>query len=207
MSALPCVVPELVLSSNIAIVGSSGNLSSSDYGQEIDEFDDVIRFNRAPTSGFEKDVGSKTTLRVVNNHVFNNNDISKEGYTNQPKDFVRNLRNTRILYLAEDINPFANRATNTDKSNDLYLFDYETMPQIKKAFDSVGANNFTLGVATVCLLVLNKIKPVLFGIDIEPRARDHYWELRPPPSGYHDINYEQKLLVELEKQNLIEVKR
>ena len=98
MSALPCVVPELVLSSNIAIVGSSGNLSSSDYGQEIDEFDDVIRFNRAPTSGFEKDVGSKTTLRIVNNHVFNNNDISKEGYTNQPKDFVRNLRNTRILF-------------------------------------------------------------------------------------------------------------
>ena len=207
MNALPCVTPELVLSSNTAIVGSSGKLTSSNYGQEIDKFDDVIRFNRAPTSGFEKDVGSKTTLRVVNNHVFNNNDISKEGYTNQPKDFVRNLRNTRILYLAEDLSPFAKRATNTDKSNDLYLFDYSTMPHIKKEFDSAGANNFTLGVTTVCLLILNKIKPVLFGIDVEPRARDHYWELRPPPSGYHDINYEQRLLIELEKQNLIEVKR
>ena len=207
MNALSCVVPELVLSNNVAIVGSSGKLSSSNYGQEIDKFDDVVRFNRAPTSGFEKDVGSKTTLRVVNNHVFSNNDISKEGYTNQPKDFVRDLRNTRILYLAEDMDPFVNRATNTDKSNDLYLFDYDIMPQIKKAFDNVGESNLTLGVATVCLLILNKIKPVLFGIDVEPRARDHYWESRPPPSEYHNINHEQQVLFEMERQKLIEVKR
>jgi len=46
MNALPCVTPELVLSSNTAIVGSSGKLTSSNYGQEIDKFDDVIKFEK-----------------------------------------------------------------------------------------------------------------------------------------------------------------
>lgn len=35
----------------------------------IDLHDIVLRFNHAPTKGHEKDVGSKTTIRVVNSQV------------------------------------------------------------------------------------------------------------------------------------------
>ncbi|QDZ23141.1 sialyltransferase [Chloropicon primus] len=53
-----------------AIVGSSGVLLASQKGKEIDSHSAVIRFNKAPTKGFEKYVGSKTTLRLVNtNHA------------------------------------------------------------------------------------------------------------------------------------------
>lgn len=44
-----------------AIVGNSGNLKNSSHGAKIDSHDFVMRMNRAKTSGFEKDVGSKTT--------------------------------------------------------------------------------------------------------------------------------------------------
>ena len=101
------------------------------HGEKIDEFDEVIRFNRAPTYGYENKVGSKTTLRVINNHVFNNNDISSEGYTNQPKDFVRNLRDTRILYFASDLAPWNSRVANTHQSNKLFLYDYSNTESIK----------------------------------------------------------------------------
>ncbi|XP_067387718.1 CMP-N-acetylneuraminate-beta-galactosamide-alpha-2,3-sialyltransferase 1 [Emydura macquarii macquarii] len=48
-----------------AVVGNSGNLKQSQYGQDIDDHDFVFRMNRAPTAGFESDVGSKTTHHFV----------------------------------------------------------------------------------------------------------------------------------------------
>lgn len=48
-----------------AVVGNSGNLKESAYGPEIDSHDFVLRMNKAPTAGFEADVGSKTTHHLV----------------------------------------------------------------------------------------------------------------------------------------------
>ena len=49
-----------------AVVGSSGNLRRAGLGARIDAHDAVIRINAAPTSGHERDVGARTTLRVHN---------------------------------------------------------------------------------------------------------------------------------------------
>ena len=51
-----------------AVVGGSGNLLKTKYGQEIDAHSAVIRFNDAPTKGKELFVGSKTTLRLQNRY-------------------------------------------------------------------------------------------------------------------------------------------
>jgi len=51
------------------VVSSSGSLWGSKLGEDIDSNDVVIRFNDAPTSGYERDVGERTTLRIVNSQV------------------------------------------------------------------------------------------------------------------------------------------
>uniref|UniRef100_A0A4W6ECV2 Lactosylceramide alpha-2,3-sialyltransferase n=1 Tax=Lates calcarifer TaxID=8187 RepID=A0A4W6ECV2_LATCA len=47
------------------IVGNGGILANKSLGQRIDQFDVVVRLNEAPVKGFEKDVGSKTTMRIT----------------------------------------------------------------------------------------------------------------------------------------------
>ncbi|KAM3835067.1 beta-galactoside alpha-2,6-sialyltransferase 1 isoform 2-T2 [Vipera latastei] len=49
-----------------AVVSSAGSIKKSHLGAEIDSHDAVLRFNGAPTKGFQVDVGEKTTIRLVN---------------------------------------------------------------------------------------------------------------------------------------------
>ncbi|XP_070609351.1 beta-galactoside alpha-2,6-sialyltransferase 1-like [Erythrolamprus reginae] len=52
-----------------AVVSSAGAIKHSNLGAEIEKHDAVLRFNGAPTKGFEVDVGEKTTIRLVNSQL------------------------------------------------------------------------------------------------------------------------------------------
>ncbi|XP_023261581.1 lactosylceramide alpha-2,3-sialyltransferase-like isoform X2 [Seriola lalandi dorsalis] len=47
------------------VVGSGGVLHGSHLGAHIDQYDIIIRLNNAPVPGFEKDAGSRTTIRLI----------------------------------------------------------------------------------------------------------------------------------------------
>eukprot|EP00242_Pyramimonas_sp_CCMP2087_P018084 CAMPEP_0198224188 /NCGR_PEP_ID=MMETSP1445-20131203/95721_1 /TAXON_ID=36898 /ORGANISM="Pyramimonas sp., Strain CCMP2087" /LENGTH=129 /DNA_ID=CAMNT_0043903261 /DNA_START=87 /DNA_END=473 /DNA_ORIENTATION=+ len=51
-----------------AVVGNGGSLLVHKLGAAIDRHDHVIRLNAGPTSGFEAEVGMRTSFRVVNEH-------------------------------------------------------------------------------------------------------------------------------------------
>lgn len=207
MIKLPFVGPNLYLSRSVAIVGSSGTLTGTGLGRTIDSFKEVIRFNRAPTNGFENDVGSKTTLRVVNNNVFDNFDTTPFGYTNSPKNFVRDLRGQKILYIGPDIKPWEKRKTNTHESNTLHLFDYDKIGILKSFIGGTFKENMLVGTIMVTLCVMAKIRPTLLGFDLQPVPRTHYWQDRPKEwnSVHHNPPEEQKLLLKLVDKELIKV--
>ncbi|XP_065099847.1 alpha-N-acetyl-neuraminyl-2,3-beta-galactosyl-1,3-N-acetyl-galactosaminide alpha-2,6-sialyltransferase isoform X2 [Paramisgurnus dabryanus] len=80
-----------------AIVSSSGQMLGGGRGQEIDRQDCVIRMNAAPTVGYEADVGSKTSLRVVS-HTSVPHLVRKQGF------FFEKEADTRYVVWGPEIN-------------------------------------------------------------------------------------------------------
>lgn len=55
--------------SSCAVVGNSGILLNSDYGEVIDGHEVVIRLNNARIESYERKVGSKTSISFVNSNI------------------------------------------------------------------------------------------------------------------------------------------
>ena len=73
-----------------ALVTSSSHVLGSQAGEEIDRAECVIRMNDAPTLGFEADVGSRTSLRVVaHSSVFR--------VVRRPNEFLHRMDNNPVI--------------------------------------------------------------------------------------------------------------
>ena len=190
--------PLEVPSDKVAIVGGSSSLSRNNLGEEIDAHNYVVRFNRAPTKGFEGIVGSKCSLRVANNHVFDNHKEDPSVWTGQPHDFIKNLKDTTILYFGPDINPWNNYKKNTDSSCSLYRFQYENADLLKMRIGVKFGANFSVGVGVIVLFVLSGVTPTIYGFDVEEdTGRSHYWEDRPAVGPCHNPSVEKQILKDL----------
>ena len=197
----------LSIPNDIAIVGSSGRLSRTPRGPQIDAHDYVVRFNRAPIASYEELVGAKESLRVLNNHVFNNNKLDAKVWSNQPPNFVKDLRNKTLLYFASDLGVWENYKDNTHESCELYRVNYGELRKVKKALKLDLDGMFSVGVGFVCLCVVSGIVPTLYGFDTEPdSSRDHYWETRPAAGPCHNHSKEKAVLKLLEAQNKVIIK-
>ena len=211
--------PILEVDDNICIVASSVNLLDNKHGKEIDEFDDVVRFNRAPTEGFEEHVGGRTTVRIANNHVFANIPHTGWATEGQPTDFMRDQENIKVVRIGPGTNismTIARKHLHTTAIPHIGQFN-DIVHQMRYAKESWVGNNPlrsdfipSIGIAFVWMCVESNITPQLFGfgVDEPPENATHYWEKCKVAAGpCHRYSVEREMLIEMESSKKVIIHR
>ncbi|KAF1381322.1 hypothetical protein PFLUV_G00152690 [Perca fluviatilis] len=188
-----------------AVVGNSGNLRRSHYGPLIDFHDVIIRINEGQTKGFEADVGTRTTHRIM-----------------YPESSVDSLDNTTHLVLA----PF--NTVDFDWLNGALTTGFKAMPEwivrrkikankdlvmiLNPAFmkyvhdmwlENKGYYPSTGFLALVLALhICDEVSVFGYGADSDGNW-SHYWEKlmnKKLKTGAHPGDTEYRTIQELDKQ-------
>ena len=213
--------PNINISEDLAIVGSSKSILKKNFGKEIDTYQDVIRFNKSPVKNYEKFVGSKTTIRVVNNVVF-------EFYQSQDNSNQKDTGSINFLEKTKIITINSSKIIEEKKKNILInsnkyfflegkFFKFVCMFYFFYKLDIfrdlfmmlIKKKKFSVGFTTILLCIISGIKPTLFGFDVseDMSLRSHYWESPEVVklSERHDLNMEHTIINKFNFNNLIRI--
>jgi len=205
---------QLLSGKTCAVVGSSPSLLNFEYGKEIDEHDVIIRCNRAPFNGFETYVGSRTDIRIINNHLqlyF----LDKNGYINRQKPHTYSekwleippedlIHDEVILLQIPVVSPEHARKEFFNDCNEVYL---------TQKFSELYLNNILMTTGGIALNLADKFfsKITAYGFSFFRDKNDnsissevgkwsdnvHYWEkffIQKEINSCHSIENEEKYL-------------
>ncbi|NP_999950.1 ST3 beta-galactoside alpha-2,3-sialyltransferase 3b [Danio rerio] len=219
--------PELdsLICKRCIIVGNGGILSNKSLGSRIDEYDVVVRLNEAPVSGYTRDVGSKTTMRIT----YPEGAIQKpERYEKdslfvfsafKPLDFkwlrqmVYKEKLVRLEGFWKSVARYVPREPSEIRILNPYFiqeaaFQFIGLPQNNGL---MGKGNIpTLGTVAITMALHNcdEVAVAGFGYDMNtPHAPLHYYESVKmsaiKESWTHNISKEKEFLRKLVKANII----
>jgi len=200
--------PELKINENLTIIGSSKYILNKKKGHEIDKFDEIIRFNTATTDSYEEFVGKKTTLRVINNHLFLES-------MKLPKDKVNRIAVINPNKFLEEEKKFFSRDKKKyfffeNKINQFLLsfFFIKYLSIFFRLLFLIKKKNFSVGFLTILSCIASGLKPTLYGFDIneDMENRSHYYMDGFPIGRKHNLEEEHKIIKLLKDKNLLFIK-
>ncbi|KAM4607357.1 ST3 beta-galactoside alpha-2,3-sialyltransferase 7 [Polymixia lowei] len=199
------------------VVGSGGVLHGSHLGSHIDQYDVIIRLNNAPVPGFERDAGSRTTIRLV----------YPEGAPHSPAEYRDTAMVTLVVFKSLDLDWLTSVITKQPLSfwsklwfwrevvediplrpENFRIFHPEIIHKTGQVLRTYAKNQGktvpTLGASAVvmALQLCDQVSLAGFGYDMQhPRARLHYYETirmdAMKAQVVHDVSAEKLFLRDL----------
>lgn len=209
-------------SKKIAVIFSGNHILKNEFGDLIDSYDEIVRFNRSPTLRFEKNVGSFTSLRVINNGVFQNIMPATDQNWLIDKEFIEDINNSKFLVISPvELNVQIKKKNEINNNIYFYLtqnfqFKLSILSMSKRKdlllylhliiYFYIFRKNLSVGCLTLICLIISGYDVNLFGYDKnEKNTRSHYWETSGKIGKHHNLNFEKIIINNLSKKKIIKI--
>jgi len=218
-----------------AVVGNSGNLRGSAYGALIDQHDYIFRMNTAPTKGFERDVGARTTHHVMHSNQPHADDFGPGTITilvidDFNVDAAQYRKNTTLYleYLAgEPVDlPWNSASFDNDFPDNVFALSGGVRIMHPAFIDEINNRWFRPGTAgnipfsaypstgfktvILALRLCDKVDVFGFGANKTAGTWDHYFDAGDALNTWpalHRADYQEQFLDDLERRELIKIYR
>ena len=196
------IYPDLCIPNEITIVGSSKIILKRKYGKKIDKSNFVVRFNFANTDDFTEYTGSKTSLMVINNHVYTSIKVNLKNNNKCKKYLVISPGKLKKIHSNYDFFFFERKIKQLILSlnfiNYYKIFFSLILILIRK--------NFSVGFCFILLAIASGAKLRVYGFDLneEMNKREHYYK-KQKIGGVHDLQTEHKILEKLKDLGKIKI--
>ena len=196
------VYPNLRVPREITIVGSSKIILKKKIGKKIDESNFVVRFNFANTNDFIDYTGSKTSLMVINNHVYSSLKENLKKIDEFKNFLVISPNKLKKFNSSVDFSFFEKKINQLLLSLKFIryfkIFIYLILILIRK--------NFSVGFCFILLALASGVKLNIFGFDLnEDMEKREYYYKKQKIGGVHDLVSEHKILKKLKDLGLIKI--
>mmetsp|Transcript_28915 Transcript_28915/g.81432 ORF Transcript_28915/g.81432 Transcript_28915/m.81432 type:complete len:333 (+) Transcript_28915:184-1182(+) len=191
-----------------AVVGNAGMMLAVEYGRDIDAHDVVIRLNDGPTANWTQWVGSKTTIRILNNYWTKrykwtrpkgaNEDnlmlfsFSTLGYLATIKRRFQSASKA-VLFMAPELAMNARRA---------YTKAYELL-KARNLIKVYGRNTAPTGIEGVYMALMMCKHTNIYGFDVNHMDGFpyHYFDAFKGTGSAHSFKFQSLFLKMLERRN------
>lgn len=192
---------ELSFDGSCSIVGNSGILLNSQFGNLIDQSDYVMRFNGAKTDSFVESVGQKTNIRILNCHYILN--IDSKSYYNHQKNrfpemdrfFLHSLKGENLIFKTDPSWELWRKKEilkKVENDNEIFFISKEFYELGKKINNGSEPTNGFTGLM-LGLKFFNDIKCFGFSFYDDDAPKHYYETLNCDPKNNHNFNKEKKI--------------
>jgi Glycosyltransferase family 29 (sialyltransferase). len=183
------------------LIGNSPKIKDYELGEKIDKFPFVVRINDAPTNSYERLVGQKTNLRVLNRPMQEEKQV---GNARSKDEILKEFNSGILLYPTEE--KIEEEAEEKLKNADKVYRTHNDFRIYKQGIEnSLKIDRLSTGLFSTLLLVHIFERVTLLNFDFYTSSKSyHYWEeFDGGDPSRHDFDKERLWIEAFDEKGLI----